>query len=126
MTFIGLPPDFKGEGKSCIYDRHFVNEQFEQIREQIHEIRNFISPLDLKLEALGLQIEKSRILFESKAIQIESKIAENSSLIALHSEQIRQILMFLKMPQVIESKPPAPVHEDKQNPGEIPPLPPSN
>ncbi len=115
-------PDCKGEGKSCIYHRHFVNEQFEQIREQIHEIRNFISPLDLKLEALGHQIEKSRILFESKVIQIESKIAEYSSVIALHSEQIRQILTFLKMPDTIESKPPAPVHEDKQDPAEIPPL----
>jgi hypothetical protein len=71
-----------------------VKDHFEQIREQIHEIRN----------------------------ELETKIASNSSELALHSEQIRQIQIFLKMPQALESRPSASLHDDKQNPAAKPPL----
>jgi hypothetical protein len=107
-----------------------LKTDFDQIREQIHEIRNFLSPLDLKLENLDHQITKSRISFESKAAELESKIAIHTSEIAMHTEQIRQIQIFLKMPIIaqsvqsvpsIENRPAAPVREDKQIPGEIPP-----
>ena len=107
-----------------------MKTEFEQIRQQIHEIRNFLGPLDIKLENLDHQISKSRLTFETKAAELESRIAINSSEIALHSEQIRQILTFLKLPVAalsaqsasnVENRGAAPVHEDKQNHGEIPP-----
>jgi hypothetical protein len=104
-----------------------LKNDFEQIREQIHEIRNFLSPLDLKLENLDHQITKSRISFESKAAELESRMAIHTSEIAMHTEQIRQIQIFLKMPVIaqsvpsVENRPAAPVREDKQIPGEIPP-----
>jgi hypothetical protein len=104
-----------------------LKTEFEQIREQIHEIRNFLGPLDIKLENLDHQVSKSRLSFETKAAELESRIAINSSEIALHSEQIRQIQILLKMPvatqsvSVKENRPVAAVHEDKQNPGELPP-----
>ena len=88
-----------------------MENQFEQIREQIHEIRNFLGPLDIKLDNLDRQIAKSRFSFETKASELESRIVEQSAELALHAEQIRQIQIFLKMPQVIER----PVREDKQN-----------
>lgn len=87
-----------------------MQNAFEQIREQIHEIRNFLGPLDLKLEGLDYQITKSRVTFEVKALEMESKIAMHTSQLALHSEQIRQIKMFVKMPET---------------PGAVPPLEPS-
>lgn len=87
-----------------------MNNDFEQIRVQIHEIRNFLGPLDLKLESLDHQISKSRISFESKATELEAKIIQNSSELARHSEQIRQIQMFLKMPLVAP-----PLREQKPN-----------
>jgi hypothetical protein len=108
-----------------------LKTEFEQIREQIHEIRNFLGPLDIKLENLDYQVSKSRQSFETKAAELESRIAMNSSEIALHSEQIRQIQTFLKMPVAIQSassmdnRPVAAVREDKQNPGELPPQKPS-
>ena len=98
-----------------------MKDQFEQISEQLHDIRNFLSPLDVRLQTLGHQIEKNRISFESRTMQLESKIVQNSSDISLHSEQIRQIRLFLKMPETMDSRPAAPVHEDKQNPAAIPP-----
>ena len=104
-----------------------LKTEFEQIREQIHEIRNFLGPLDIKLENLDHQVSKSRLSFETKAAELESRISINSSEIALHSEQIRQIQVLLKIPVVAQSVPvkdnrvAAPVHEDKQNPGELPP-----
>ena len=106
-----------------------MKTEFEQIREQIHEIRNFLGPLDIKLENLDHQVSKSRVTFETKAAELESRIAMNSSDIALHSEQIRQIQTFLKMPALAQSASsaenraaaPAPVHEDRKNPGELPP-----
>lgn len=88
-----------------------MDNQFEQIREQIHEIRNFLGPLDIKLDNLDRQIAKSRFSFESKASELESRMVEQSAELALHAEQIRQIQIFLKMPQVIER----PVREDKQS-----------
>jgi hypothetical protein len=99
-----------------------VKDHFEQIREQIHEIRNFLGPLDVKLEGLDYQIKKSRATFELKTTELETKIASNSSELALHSEQIRQIQIFLKMPQALESRPSASLHDDKQNPAAKPPL----
>jgi hypothetical protein len=75
-----------------------VKEQFEQIREQIFEIRKFIGPLDTKLENLDNQISRSRIAFEWKTAQLESRIAEHSTLLALHTDQIRDIEVFAKMP----------------------------
>ncbi|HEY3761752.1 MAG TPA: hypothetical protein VGN23_08390 [Verrucomicrobiae bacterium] len=98
-----------------------MKDQFEQISEQLHDIRNFLSPLDVRLQTLGHQIEKNRISFEARTTQLESKIVENSSDITLHSEQIRQIRLFLKMPDAVENRPAAPVHEDKQNPATLPP-----
>ncbi|HTR41841.1 MAG TPA: hypothetical protein VMH87_09525 [Pseudomonadales bacterium] len=107
-----------------------MKTEFEQIREQIHEIRNFLGPLDIKLENLDHQISKSRLSFETRAAELESRITMNSSEIALHSEQIRQIQIFLKMPAIAQSAQSVPVkdnraaaavHEDKQNPGELPP-----
>lgn len=98
-----------------------VKDQFEQISEQLHDIRNFLSPVDVRLQTLGHQIEKSRIAFESRTTQLESKIVQNSSDISQHAEQLRQIRLFLKMPDTIENRPAAPVHEDKQNPAAIPP-----
>ena len=107
-----------------------MKTEFEQIREQIHEIRNFLGPLDIKLENLDHQVSKSRLSLETKAAELESRIARNSSEIALLSEQIRQIQTLLKMPVVsqsahssstVENRAAAPVHEDKQNPGDIPP-----
>jgi len=92
-----------------------VKDQFEQISDQLHDIRNFLSPLDVRLQTLGHQIEKSRISFELKATQLETKIVQNSSDISLHSEQIRQIWHFLKMPEPAENRSAAPVHEDKQS-----------
>jgi hypothetical protein len=91
-----------------------VKDHFEQIREQIHEIRNFLGPLDLKLEGLDYQIKKSRATFELKTVELESKISAHSSELALHSEQIRQIQNFLKMPHTLENQPVTPVHKDKQ------------
>jgi hypothetical protein len=104
-----------------------LKTEFEQIREQIHEIRNFLGPLDIKLENLDQQVSKSRQSFETKAAELESRIAMNSSEIALLSEQIRQIQNLLKIPVMArnassgENRAAAPVHEDKQNPGDIPP-----
>ena len=107
-----------------------MKTEFEQIREQIHEIRNFLGPLDIKLENLDHQVSKSRLSFETKAAELESKIAMNSQDIAVNSEQIRQIQIFLKMPVAIQSaqsassaenRAAAPVHEDKQNHGDLPP-----
>jgi hypothetical protein len=83
-----------------------VKEHFDQIRDQIHEIRNYLGPLDLKLEGLDYQIKKSRNAFELKVSQLESQIAVNSTQIDLHSEQIRQIQMFIKMPPHGGSLPP--------------------
>lgn len=97
-----------------------LKSDFEQIREQIHEIRNFLGPLDLKLSSLDHQITKSRVSFEVKALELESKMAVQSSEIALHSEQIMQIQMFLKMPQTMDNRAPTPVHKDKQSPIQIP------
>jgi chromosome segregation ATPase len=97
-----------------------MENHFEQIRQQIHEIRNFLGPLDLKLEGLDQQITKSRISFESRASELESKIAEHTVEMARHSELIRQIQVFLKMPLGLENRSVGPVHEDKQNPGNPP------
>jgi hypothetical protein len=101
-----------------------MKDQFEQISEQLHDIRNFLFPLDVRLQTLENQIEKSRISFESKVIQLESKVIQQSSELSLHSEQIRQIRLFLKMPET-ENRPAAPVHQDKLNPSDMPPLPPT-
>lgn len=107
-----------------------MKTEFEQIREQIHEIRNFLGPLDIKLENLDHQVSKSRLSFETKAAELESRIAMNASEIALLSEQIRQIQNFLKMPVAAQSiqnassaenRAAAPVHEDKQHHGDLPP-----
>lgn len=98
-----------------------MNDHFEQIREQIHEIRNFLGPLDVKLEGLDYQVKRSRASFETKAIELESNIAVHSSEIARHSEQIRQIQVFLNMPQAIQGSPSAPVREDKQKSIQVPP-----
>jgi hypothetical protein len=75
-----------------------MKEEFEQMREQIFEIRKLLGPLDFKLEGLDNQISKSRILFELKTTQLESRIAEHSSLLARHTEQIKEIRSFAKMP----------------------------
>ena len=99
-----------------------MKDHFEQIREQIHEIRNFLGPLDVKLEGLDYQIKRSRATFELKTAELESKIAANSSELAFHSEQIRQIQIFLKIPPAAENRPAAPIREDKQNPVGKPPL----
>lgn len=99
-----------------------MDNQFDQIRNQIHEIRNFLAPLDLKLDGLDHQISKSRISFEAKTSELESKMTEQSLEIARHSEQIRQIQMFLKMSQNFEGHAPAPAHEDKLNPVVNPPI----
>jgi hypothetical protein len=99
-----------------------MDTQFDQIRNQIHEIRNFLAPLDLKLEGLDHQINKSRISFEARTSAMELKMAEQSLEIARHSEQIRLIQMFLKMPQSLDDRPPAPVHEDRLNPIVEPPI----
>ena len=104
-----------------------MKTEFEQIREQIHEIRNFLGPLDIKLENLDYQVSKSRLSFETRAAELESRITINSSEIALHSEQIRQIQALLKIPVITQSasvkdnRAVAAVHEDKQNPNELPP-----
>ena len=111
-----------GEEKKVANYGNWVKDHFEQIREQIHEIRNFLGPLDVKLEGLDYQIKKSRATFELKTTELETKIAPNSSELALHSEQIRQIQIFLKMPQALESRPSASLHDDKQNPAAKPPL----
>jgi len=95
-----------------------LQNDFEQIREQIHEIRNFLGPLDLKLESLDHQISKSRISFELKTTELESRITEHSSELALHSDQIRQIQLFLKMPQ----SPAASMLDHKPKSIEPPPL----
>lgn len=92
-----------------------MKDQFEQISDQIHELRNFLSPLDLRLENLGHQVEKSRLAFELKASQLESKLAEHSLEIERHSDQIRQIQLFLKMPANNVPHPAVPAHEDKLN-----------
>ena len=103
-----------------------MKTEFEQIREQIHEIRNFLGPLDIKLENLDHQISKSRLSFETRTAELESRMTINSSEIALHSEQIRQIQVLLKIPVLAQSLPvkenraAAAVHEDKQSPGELP------
>jgi hypothetical protein len=96
-----------------------VNDHFEQIREQIHEIRNFLGPLDVKLEGLDYQIKRSRATFETKTLELETQIAAHTSELALHSEQIRQIQIFLKMPQSVDARPSAPAREN-QNPAERP------
>lgn len=93
-----------------------MNDHFEQIREQIHEIRNFLGPLDVKLEGLDYQIKRSRATFEMKTLELETKIAAHSSEIALHSEQIRQIQTFLKIPQSVDSRSSASVRENNPNP----------
>lgn len=103
-----------------------MKDQFEQIREQIHEIRNFLGPLDVKLESLDYQITRSRATFELKTAHLESQIAINSSEIARHSEQIRQIQIFLKMPQAIEGWPPNPAHGDRPGTTDLPPANPAD
>jgi hypothetical protein len=116
-----------------------MQNAFEEIREQIHEIRNLLGPIDLKLDNLDHKITISRITFESKVSELDGKISANSSRLsehevkisahsdemALQSERIRQIELFLKMPQNAEKHSAAPVHEDKANPAVIPPQPPS-
>jgi hypothetical protein len=103
-----------------------VSDQLDRINTQLHEIRNFVSPLDFKLESLGHQIEKNRTTFETKTIHLESKILEQSTLIAHQAEQLRQIRLFLKMPEIVEIRPPGAVHEDKQNPVGMSPITPPN
>ena len=97
-----------------------MKDDFEQIRDQIHEIRIFLGPLDLKLEGLDVAIAKSRATFELKTAQLESKITEHSSQLALQSEQIRQIQIFLKMPQNLDGRMIAGSLEDKQKPTSTP------
>jgi len=113
-------------------------DAFEQIREQIHQIRNFLAPLDIKLENLDHQVTVSRIAFESKSSELDAKIASNSQRITEQAvkvsehaaqiqnqfEQLRQIRLFLKMPETdttVLAHPPAPVREDKENPAILPP-----
>ena len=103
-----------------------MSDPLEEISEQLHEIRNFVSPLDFKLESLVHKVEKSRAALESKTIQLESKILEQAAVIAHNAEQIRQIRLFLKMPEIVENRPPGAVHEDKQNPVGMPPIAPPN
>ena len=79
-----------------------MKEQFELIRQQIHDIRSFLGPLDLKLEGLDYQIKRSRATFELKALEFETQLALHSSQIAKHSEQIRQIQLFINMPQAMD------------------------
>jgi chromosome segregation ATPase len=112
-----------------------MQNAFEEIREQIHEIRNLLGPIDLKLDNLDHKITASRITFESKVSDLEGKISVNSSRlsehevkisehsdeIALQSERIRQIELFLKLPQSADKHAAAPVREDKTNPTIIPP-----
>ena len=112
-----------------------MQNAFEQIRDEIHAIRNFLGPLDLKLENLDHHINASRTAFETRASQLESRISSNtlqltdhsdrlsrySDEIARQSERIRQIELFLKMPQAVEKTAPASAHEDKLNPGVLPP-----
>jgi chromosome segregation ATPase len=109
-----------------------MQNAFEEIREEIHQIRNLLGPIDLKLDSLDHKITASRITFESKVSELDGKIAVNSSRLseheikisehseemALQSERIRQIELFLKMPQAGEKHP---VREDKVNPAVIPP-----
>jgi hypothetical protein len=99
---------------------HPVQNQLDEIREQIHEIRNFLGPMDIKLDNLDHQITKSRLIFESRASAVESliaeqslKIADHSTEIGRHSERLRRIEMFLKMPLELENPAPGPVHQDK-------------
>ncbi len=94
-----------------------MNDHFEQIREQIHEIRNFLGPLDVKLEGLDYQIKRSRATFETKTLELETQIAAHSSELGLHAEQIRQIQIFLKMPQSVDTRPSVPTSEN-QNPAQ--------
>jgi hypothetical protein len=113
-------------------------DAFEQVRQQIHEIRNFLAPLDIKLDNLDHQITASRIAFESKTSELDAKVASNSlriteqavkigehaAAIQLQSEQLRQIRLFLKMPETettVMAHPPTPVREDKDNPAILPP-----
>ena len=115
-----------------------MQDAFEQIRQQIHEIRNFLAPLDIKLENLDHQITVSRIAFEAKASELDAKVTSNSlriteqavkigeqaAQIQNQSEQLRQIRLFLKMPEVVmadPAHPPTPVREDKENPAILPP-----
>ena len=110
-----------------------MQDAFEQVLEQIHQIRNFLAPLDIKLENLDHQISVSRLAFESKASELDAKVASNSlrlteqavkinehaAEIRTQAQQLRQILLFLKMPETettIAAHPPTPVHEDKENP----------
>lgn len=98
-----------------------MKDQFDQIRQQINEIRNFIGPLDHKLEGLDYQITRSRISFEVKALEIDAKVTVNSSEIAKHSEELKQIRNFIKMPESLEIPGPGPVHQDKLHPSVLPP-----
>jgi hypothetical protein len=112
-----------------------MQNAFEEIRDEIHKIRNLLGPIDLKLDNLDHKLTVSRITFESKASELDGKIAQNSSKlseheiklsehsdeIALQSERLRQIELFLKLPQGADKHPAAPVHEDKAKPAVIPP-----
>ena len=111
-----------------------MQNAFEEIREQIHEIRNLLGPIDLKLDNLDHIITISRITFESKVSELngkmaatssrlsehEVKISEHSDEIALQSERLRQIELFLKLPQSADKHAAAPVHEDKVKPSVSP------
>ena len=80
---------------------------FEEIRRQIHEIRNFLGPLEIKLESLDHKISRSRELFELKTSKFETTITD-------HSKRIRQIELFLKLPQNMD-EPQSPENQ-KNNP----------
>jgi hypothetical protein len=99
-----------------------------------------LGPIDLKLDNLDHKITISRITFESKVSELDGKITATSSRLsehevkilahsdemALQSERIRQIELFLKLPQNADKHVAAPVREDKANPAVIPPqLPPA-
>ena len=116
-----------------------MQNAFEEIRDEIHKIRNLLGPIDLKLDNLDHKLTVSRITFESKTSELDNKIVANASRlsdhevkisehsdeIALQSERIRQIELFLKMPHGPDKLSAAPVHQDKVNPGVIPPQAPS-
>jgi hypothetical protein len=110
-------------------------DQFKEIQKQIHELRNFLAPLDLKLDNLDHQISISRISFETKALELETKVHTNSSRIseqavklnevsekvALQSERISYIESLLKVTGTMAKPGETAVHEDKLNPGVLPP-----